>query len=52
MVIEMIGSTQTAVLHNVGVAVVLMSKVVNKRLRNYCPNTFYFRQVSAICDAI
>ena len=49
---QMIGGTLTAVVHNVGVAAVLMLKVENKRPRNYCLNKFYFRHVSAISDAI
>ena len=52
MVIQMIGETLTAVVHNIGVAVVLMSKVVNKKPRNYSLNKFYFRHVSAKGDAI
>ena len=41
MVILMIGGTQAAVIHHVGVAVVLMSGVVNKKQCNYCLNKFY-----------
>ena len=52
MIIKMIGGTLTVVVHDVGVAVVLMSEVVNKRPRNYRLNKFYFRPVSAMGDAI
>ena len=38
MVIQMIRGTLTAVVHNFGIAVVLMSEVVHKRLRNNCLN--------------
>ena len=48
----MIGGTLTAVIHDVGVAVVLMSAVVNKKPCNYCLDKFYFRHVNAISDAI
>ena len=48
----MIGGTLTAVIHNVAVAVVLMSEVVNEKPSNYCLNKFYFRHVSAMDGAI
>ena len=48
----MIGGTLTVVIHDVGVAVVLMSEVVNKMPCNYCLNKFYLRHVSAMDDAI
>ena len=52
MVIQMIGGTLTAVIYDVGVAVVLVSEVINKRPCNKCLNEFYFRHVSAMGGAI
>ena len=51
MVIEMIGGTLKAVIH-VGIAVVLMSKALNKRPCNNCLNKFYLRHVNAMGDTL
>ena len=47
----MAGGT-TTVIHNVGVVVVLMLEVVNKRPCNYCLNKFSFRHVCAMGDTL